>query len=165
MTDGPYFLPGWLERTIRGDVLRALVTSLLLVLGGLASADASAQARARADAAAFDRLVEEVENGDRVITSPQEVRAVVQQLDALRPHDDVQRELRLRAFRCDYDDLGPPASGLAYARAGLDDARRLKDVASQVRFQLCEASYIDSSGLMSQSLAPVEAAPTKDREP
>jgi diguanylate cyclase (GGDEF)-like protein len=144
---------------IRGDVLRALVlTSLLLAAGWLASSDAPAQGRVRPDAAAFDRLVAQVESGDRVVIGPREVRAVVQELDALRPRDDARRELRLRAFRCDWDDLGPPANGLAFARAGLDDARRLKDVASQVRFHLCEASYIDSSGLMSQSLVPVEAA-------
>jgi diguanylate cyclase (GGDEF)-like protein len=145
---------------IRGDVLRVLgvLTSLLLGLGWVASPDASAQARPRPDAAAFDKLVEAVENLDRVINSPQETRAVVQELEALRPRDDARRELRLRAFRCDYDDLGPPQKGLAYARAGLNDARRMKDVDSQVRFQLCVAYYINSSGLMSQSLVPVEEA-------
>ena len=36
-------------------------------------------------------------------------------------------------------------------------------MASQVRFLLCEANYIDSTGLVSQSLAPVEAALTLAR--
>ncbi|QSX79031.1 GGDEF domain-containing protein [Agrilutibacter solisilvae] len=132
---------------------------MLLALGWLASQDVPAQARTPGpDPVAFDRLVEAVERGDRVITSPQEIRGVVQELDALRPREDAMRELRLRGFRCDYDDLGPPASGLAYARAGLSDARRLQDVGSQIRFLLCEGHYIDGSGLVSQSIVPVEAA-------
>jgi diguanylate cyclase (GGDEF)-like protein len=152
--------------------LRALrlSSSLLLGLGWLASANALAQTAvpppgaAQPGAAQFDQLIEQIERGDLIVTSPQEIRDVVQRLDALRPKDDALRELRLRGFRCDYDDLGPPASGLAFARAGQVDAQRLRDVGSQIRFGLCEANYIDGSGQITQSAIPVEAALTLARK-
>ena len=157
-------------RWIRGDVLRAMGFTVLLALSGwCVAADAPAQTGARVlpdlaqfgadpDAGQFDRLIEQVERGDLIVSSPQQIREVVKLLDALRPGDDAQRELRLRGFRCDYDDLGTPASGLAFARRGLADAARLSDVGNQIRFGLCEANYIDGSGQTSQSAASVEAA-------
>jgi len=110
------------------------------------------------DAGQFDRLIEQVERGDLIVSGPQQVRDVVRRLDALRPKNDARRELRLRGFRCDYDDLGQPAAGLAFARAGLADAARLHDVGEQIRFSLCEANYIDGSGRTAQSAATVDAA-------
>ncbi len=158
-------------RWIRGDVLRALRFAFLLaLLGWCVPADAPAQAPApdaarglrsfgtTPDADQFDRLVEQVERGDLIVSSPQQVREVVARLALLRPRDDAKRELRLRGFRCDYDDLGLPADGLAFARAGLADARRLQDVGSQIRFALCEATHIDGAGQTSQSANSVEAA-------
>jgi diguanylate cyclase (GGDEF)-like protein len=156
---------------IRGDVLRALgVTFLLAVLGWCVPADAPAQTGASRgspaleafgsapDAGQFDRLLEQTERGELTFSSPQEVREVVQRLASLRPAHDMARELRLRGFRCDYEDLGRPAVGLAFARAGLADAARLGDAGARIRFGLCEANYIDGSGQSSQSLATVEAA-------
>ena len=167
-------------RSIRGDVLRAFGFKFLLaVLVGCVPADARAQSLAPdefapdetpaasiqlagfgdlPDGAQFDRLIEQVERGDLVVSGPQQVREVVRRLDALRPRDDAKRELRLRGFRCDYDDLGQPADGLAFARAGLKDAVRLGDIGNQIRFGLCEANYIDGSGQTSQSTSSVEAA-------
>jgi diguanylate cyclase (GGDEF)-like protein len=89
---------------------------------------------------------------------------VVRRLDALLPTDDARRELRLRGFRCDYDDLGQPAAGLAFARAAMADAVRLRDVGGQIRFGLCEANYIDGSGQTSQSITTVESALTLARK-
>ncbi|WP_460762945.1 diguanylate cyclase [Lysobacter fragariae] len=136
-----------------------------MTLGWLASADVPAQVALAAgpDPKQFDKLVEDVERGDVVVTSTPEIRDIISRIDALRPKDDPPRELRLRAFRCDYDDLGPPSAGLAYARAGMADAVRAHDVGNQIRFGLCEASYIDGTGQMSQSLVPVEAALTLAR--
>jgi diguanylate cyclase (GGDEF)-like protein len=158
-------------RSIRGDVLRTLgFVYLLAVFGWCASASAPAQALARdnaqqlagfgtaPDGGQFDRLIEQIERGDLVVSGPQQVREVVARLAALRPRDDARRELRLRGFRCDYDDLGQPAVGLAFARAGMRDALRLRDVGEQIRFGLCEANYIDGSGQTSQSITTVEAA-------
>lgn len=158
-------------RTIRGDVLRTVrLTFLLALLGWCVAADAPAQTIASGgtpdlssfgsapDAAQFDRLIEQVERGDLVVSSPQQVRDVMARLASLRPKDDARRELRLRGFRCDYDDLGPPAIGLAFARTGMTDAVRLGDVGNQIRFGLCEANNIDGSGQTSQSASTVEAA-------
>jgi diguanylate cyclase (GGDEF)-like protein len=151
--------------------LRALgFTFLLAMLGWCVATDALAQSAVPAaapdmsafgatpDASQFDRLIEQVERGDLVVSGPQQIREVVQRLDSLRPRDDARRELRLRGFRCDYDDLGQPAAGLAYARTGMADAVRLGDVGGQIRFGLCEANYIDGSGQTSQSAATVETA-------
>jgi diguanylate cyclase (GGDEF)-like protein len=156
-------------RSIRGDVLRAFgLTLLLAALGWCTNAPAQAVAPGSPpdlsrfgttpDAAQFDQLIEQVERGDLVVSGPQQVREVVRHLDTLRPRDDAARELRLRGFRCDYDDLGQPAAGLAFARAGLRDALRLADIGAQIRFGLCEAIYIDGSGQTSQSAATVEKA-------
>ena len=144
------------------------LTLLLAVLGWCANAPAQtvtpgsppdlSRFGSTPDAAQFDQLIEQVERGDLVVSGPQQVREVVRNLDTLRPRDDTGRELRLRGFRCDYDDLGQPAAGLAFARAGLTDAMRLGDVGAQILFGLCEASYIDGSGQTSQSAATVEKA-------
>jgi len=158
------------QRRVRGDVLRALgFTFLLACLGWGVAADALAQTGVAPltelgrfgtspDANQFDRLIEQIERGELIVSSPQQIRDAVKVLDRLRPLHDAKRELRLRGFRCDYDDLGPPASGLAFARAGLADAQRLGDVGSQIRFGLCEANYIDGSGQTSQSAASVATA-------
>jgi diguanylate cyclase (GGDEF)-like protein len=148
--------------------LRALGFTILLACSGWCVADVPAQAhvapadRARfgtsPDAHQFDRLIEQIERGDLIVSSPQQIRDAVKVLDGLRPADDAKRELRLRGFRCDYDDLGQPASGLAFARAGMADAQRLGDVGNQIRFGLCEANYIDGSGQTSQSAASVATA-------
>ena len=150
--------------------MRLLGFTLLAMLGWCVAADAPAQPVAPGpssdlaafgsspDAGQFDRLIEQVERGDLIVSGPQRVREVVRHLDALRPRDDARRELRLRGFRCDYDDLGQPAVGLAFARAAMADAVRLRDVGGQIRFGLCEANYIDGSGQTSQSITVVESA-------
>ena len=158
-------------RRIRGDGLRALGFTVLLACSGwCVAADALAQTGvaqsppdltlfgSTPDAGQFDRLIEQIERGDLVVSSPQQIREAVKVLDRLRPTDDVKRELRLRGFRCDYDDLGQPASGLAFARAGMADAQRVGDMGNQIRFGLCEANYIDGSGQTSQSAATVATA-------
>jgi diguanylate cyclase (GGDEF)-like protein len=165
------------QRSIRGDILRVSGSVVLLIwLGWGIAANAQAQARAAdavpglaqfgsaPDAGQFDRLIEQVERGDLIVSSPQQVREVVKVLDALRPRDDDRRDLRLRGFRCDYDDLGQPAAGLTFARAGMADAQRLGDIGAQVRFGLCEANYIDGSGQTSQSASTVETALTLARK-
>jgi diguanylate cyclase (GGDEF)-like protein len=148
--------------------LRALGFTILLACSGWCVADVPAQAHVAPadlarfgtspDAHQFDRLIEQIERGDLIVSSPQQIRDAVKVLDGLRPADDAKRELRLRGFRCDYDDLGQPASGLAFARAGMADAQRLGDVGNQIRFGLCEANYIDGSGQTSQSAASVATA-------
>jgi diguanylate cyclase (GGDEF)-like protein len=151
-------------------------TLLLAMLGWCVAADAPARHLAPGpspdlaafgsspDAVQFDRLIEQVERGDLIVSGPQQVHEVVRRLDALRPKDDARRELRLRGFRCDYDDLGQPAAGLAFARAAMADAVRLRDVGGQIRFGLCEANYIDGSGQTSQSITTVESALTLARK-
>src|SRR5690606_5065196 len=133
---------------------------MLLGLCALASMQASAAAPASGtpDPVRFDALIAQVDRGDRVITSPQEVRAVIARLSALRPPEDIVRALRLRGFRCDYDDLGPPADSLAFARAGVADARRQGNVGAQIRFGLCEAAYLEADGQITQAAIPTEAA-------
>ena len=148
--------------------MRALGFTILLACSGWCVADVLAQADVAPadlarfgtspDAHQFDRLIEQIERGDLIVSSPQQIRDAVKVLDGLRPADDAKRELRLRGFRCDYDDLGQPASGLAFARAGMTDAQRLGDVGNQIRFGLCEANYIDGSGQTSQSAASVATA-------
>lgn len=148
--------------------MRALCLSLMFLglgglgLSGLASAQA-APAPAIADAARFDALIAEIERGDRVITGAREVRATIARLAALRPADDARRELRLRGFRCDYEDLDPPSTGLAFARAGLADARRLGETGAQIRFGLCEAAYLEAAGQIVEAATPTEAALTLAR--
>ncbi len=133
---------------------------MLLGLCALASMEASAAAPASGtpDPVRFDALIAQVDRGDRVITNPQEVRAVIARLSALRPPEDISRALRLRGFRCDYDDLGPPAASLAFARAGVADARRQGNVGAQIRFGLCEAAYLEADGQITQAAIPTEAA-------
>lgn len=150
-------------RSIQGGLLRAsgLHLLLLLALGWTTSADASAQAPAAAsgpDPDLFDRLIAQVDRNELIVTSPQEVAELVRRLDLLRPSDDPRRELRLRAFRCYYDELGPPASGLVYARAGLTDAQRLHDVGMQIRFALCEAGSLNGSGQSGLAIGTIEKA-------
>lgn len=154
------------QRLIRGDVLRASIFLVpLLGVCLLASADARAGAPAAgADATLFDSLIDQAERGELVLNGPQQVRAFLARLEGLLPPEDPLRELRLRGVHCDFDDLDSPGAGLAYARQGLADAQRLGDVASQIRFHLCEANYTDGAGQVGQSAAPVEAALALARE-
>ena len=160
---------GYGLRLIRGDVLRALRVTFTAVArpGLVASCGRAGPGASRCplsrSAPLRCRPFDRPGRADRTRRPGRHQpagnpRDACSALDACGPQDDALRELRLRGFRCDYDDLGPPASGLAFARAGISDALRLRDVGSQIRFGLCEANYIDGSGQITQSLVSVEAA-------
>lgn len=109
-------------------------------------------------AAEFDTVIGRLERGEDIIRSKDELKQALARLRALLPPDDPRRALRLRAYRCLTDDLGPAHNGLAFARAGLAEARRLGDVPAQVRFGYCESLYLDASGRSGEAAAPLEAA-------
>ena len=140
------------------DVLACAFALVALAAPAVAAAPVATPAVPAASAAQFDEFIGRLEHGDEIIRSDQELAQALRRLAALLPPGDERRALRLRAFRCAIDDLGPPQAGLEFARAGLADATRLGETALQAYFGYCESAYLDSAGQTAQSVAPLEAA-------
>src|SRR5690554_5322407 len=123
-----------------------LLLALLLPLQAGAAPDTSPMAPASAlpeeavpeegNAAAFDRLFNELDLGGLGESTPEEARDHLAQLRRLLPPGDARRDLRYRYLACSL----PPedaAAAVEFASRGLADARRLGDKHAQVQFLYC----------------------------
>ena len=117
---------------------------MLLAFAGQGSAVAAPGGAG--DAAAFDALLEQLE--ERELQTLTDAQAVMRldELGALRPEGDIRRDLRYRALRCDWTYVDDPDGQLALALEGLSIARETRDLAAQARFHYCHAVAIETLG-------------------
>ena len=117
---------------------------MLLAFAGQGSAVAASGGAG--DAAAFDALLEQLE--ERELQTLTDAQAVMRldELGALRPEGDIRRDLRYRALRCDWTYVDDPDGQLALALEGLSIARETRDLAAQARFHYCHAVAIETLG-------------------
>ncbi|MGN6227132.1 MAG: diguanylate cyclase [Dyella sp.] len=92
----------------------------------------------------FDRLADQLDRGELVITTSADAHGLLDQLKRRIPPGDVRRELRYRYLFCIMGMDGDPASGFAYAEKGLADARRAGYADAEINFHFCRGANQES---------------------
>ncbi len=92
----------------------------------------------------FDRLADQLERGELVITTHADALKLLDQLKHDIPTGDVRRELRYRYMFCILGMHDDPAKGVAYAEQGIVDARRVGYVDAEVNFHFCRGANQES---------------------
>lgn len=141
--------------------LHRLVTAVLVTAACVLPAGASlASATPASQTAAFDALFQRLDQGEIFTLDPAQVAQRLGELERLRPHGDIGRDLRYRSLRCSWGFPENTRGALAYAEDGLQRARRAKDAEAQARFHYCRAGYLQSP---TQALADLDAGITLSR--
>lgn len=104
------------------------------------------------EAAAFDMLLEQLEERELPTLTADEALVRLDALAALRPAGDGTRDRRYRALRCDWGFDEDPDGQLAFALDGLSRAREAGDLAAQARFHYCQAVAIETLGASSDEI-------------
>ncbi|WP_431637376.1 diguanylate cyclase [Dyella sp. KULCS107] len=92
----------------------------------------------------FDRLADQLDRGELVITTSADAHRLLDQLKRQIPAGDVRRELRYRYLFCIMGMDGDPAVGFAYAEKGLADARRAGYADAEINFHFCRGANQES---------------------
>ena len=108
--------------------------------------------RGAGNAAAFDAMLEHLEERELLTLTDAEAVARVDELGALLPANDIRRALRYRGLRCDWTYGDDPNGQLAYALEGLSMARASGDLAAQAGFHYCRAAAIETLGAASDEI-------------
>ncbi|MFK2905623.1 diguanylate cyclase [Dyella ginsengisoli] len=94
--------------------------------------------------AGFDRLADQLERGELVITTHADALRLLDQLKQQIPPGDDRRELRYRYMFCILGMDNDPAKGVAYAEQGMADARRVGYADAEINFHFCRGSKQES---------------------
>jgi diguanylate cyclase (GGDEF)-like protein len=92
----------------------------------------------------FDRLADQLERGELVITTHDDALELLDQLKRQVPPGDARRELRYRYMFCILGMDGDPAKGVAYAEQGIADARRVGYEDAEINFHFCRGDNQES---------------------
>lgn len=95
-------------------------------------------------ASGFDRLADQLERGELVITTHDDALRLLDRLKGQIPPGDDRRELRYRYMFCILGMDSDPAAGVAYADRGIADARRAGYTAAEVNFHFCRGANQES---------------------
>ncbi|MGN6738315.1 diguanylate cyclase [Dyella sp.] len=95
-------------------------------------------------AGGFDRLADQLERGELVITTHDDALRLLDRLKGQIPSGDSRRELRYRYMFCILGMDGDPAAGVAYADRGIADAQRVGYTAAEVNFHFCRGANQES---------------------
>ena len=122
--------------------IQRLICAVLLLLAGTSLAAFAAPQPG--GPAAFDRLADQLERGELVITTHADALRALDRLHGLIPPGDAHRELRYRYMYCILGMDADPAQGVAFAEQGLADARRLDDPDAEANFHFCRGANQES---------------------
>jgi diguanylate cyclase (GGDEF)-like protein len=114
--------------------------ALLLATMPCAFAGPATQISAR-DAAAFDQLIRQLDNGDVPLNTRVAVEQVLDRLRTLLPPDDAYRQRRYGYMYCFLAFDNDVDGGYAYAGRGMEQARQAGDLEAQANFQICRGLY------------------------
>jgi len=113
----------------------------LLALSAVVIADEGKPATA---AAGFDRLADQLERGELVITTHDDALGLLDRLRRQIPAGDARRELRYRYMLCILGMGDDPARGVAYAEQGIAAARRIGYPDAEINFHFCRGANQES---------------------
>ena len=88
-------------------------------------------------AADFNALYKRLDDSELLTLDVTQVAQRLRELDALVPANDPVRALRAQALHCNWGFSKDPQAQLSYAQAGLQRARAVGDIDTQVRFLYC----------------------------
>ncbi|MGB5940989.1 MAG: diguanylate cyclase [Rhodanobacter sp.] len=114
--------------------------ALLLAVMPCASAAPAAPSAAH-DAAAFDRLIRQLDNGDVPLNTQAAVRQTLERLETLLPPDDPYRQRRYEYMYCFLAFDNDVNGGYAYAGRGIEQAQGAGDLEVEANFRICRGLY------------------------
>lgn len=101
---------------------------------------------ALADAAKFDELIRQLDQGERVFYDLKAAREFLQQLRHQLPPADEKRLRRLNIEVCDIDYVSSPSDGVRYADQFINDPKLSADHLTLSYFYLCRATHLTKLG-------------------
>ncbi|UJM99132.1 diguanylate cyclase [Rhodanobacter denitrificans] len=93
------------------------------------------------DAAAFDLLVRQLDNGDIPLNSQAAARQALDRLGALLPPGDAYRQRRYDYLYCFLAFDNDVKGGYAYAGRGTEQAQQAGDLEAESNFRICRGLY------------------------
>ncbi len=96
------------------------------------------------NSAKFDQLILQLEQGEVIFTSRNEVDVFTQQLKTALPVADPVRALRLNRELCSNDFLDKPEQGVIFANKFITELKEGQDVVNLSHFYLCRAQHFAS---------------------
>jgi diguanylate cyclase (GGDEF)-like protein len=114
---------------------------MLLVLLLAATPCAFAAPPPAHDAAAFDLLVRQLDNGDIPLNNQAAARQVLDRLGALLPPGDAYRQRRYNYMYCFLAFDNDVKGGYAYAGRGTEQAQQAGDLEAESNFRVCRGLY------------------------
>lgn len=99
-----------------------------------------------ADAAKFDELIRQMEQGERVFYNAEDANMYLQQLRQVLPPQDDLRQRRLQREACPVEFLTNPQAGVDFAGKFIADPALASDHLTLSYFYLCRASYLVALG-------------------
>lgn len=116
----------------------------------------------------FDKLVQQIESGQRYFFSLADYKAALAELEAALPADDTERQHRLDRLRCQLAYAGSPAAGLAYSNSKIQQAKQRDDQTALADYYVCRYylfSQAGDSNLAAQSAQQAHDAATASENP
>jgi diguanylate cyclase (GGDEF)-like protein len=96
------------------------------------------------NSAKFDELILQLEQGEVIFTSRNEVDDFTAQLKSAVPTEDPGRVLRLNRELCISDFLDKPEQGIVFASKFISELEQSRDVVNLSHFYLCRAQHYGS---------------------
>lgn len=93
------------------------------------------------DAAAFDQLIRQLDNGDVPLNSQAAARQALDRLSALLPPGDADRQRRYEYMYCFLAFDNDVEGGYAYAGRGIGQAQQAGDLEVEANFRICRGLY------------------------
>lgn len=111
-----------------------------------------------ADAARFDALIEQYEQGELVFVDRAAVEQFARQLESYLPPNDKDRALRLKRELCTVDFIDNPQEGIAYANQFINDPDLQQNRLLLSHFYLCRATHYSFTNELQLQEADLEQA-------
>lgn len=138
--------------------MRSSLQALLACMALAVLPTLRAQRAAAPDPAAFDHLLQQLNDGTVAPDSDAAVKRTLAQLHALLPPHDAARERSYGYIYCFLAFQSDASGGVAYARRGVETARQAGDLNAESNFQMCLGNYLIQASGDREALASFDAA-------
>lgn len=108
--------------------------------------------------AAFDHMLQQLNDGALAPDSAAAMQQALSRLHALLPPSDAARQRRYDYIYCFYQFIDTPTAGMAYARQGIAQSRQANDLETLANFEMCQGYYLSQADSERAALPSFDAA-------
>lgn len=94
----------------------------------------------------FDKLVQQIESGQRYFFSLDDLKTALLELETALPADDTERQHLLDRLRCQLGYADSPVAGLAYSDSKIQEAKQRNDQAALADYYMCRYYLFSQTG-------------------